>query len=236
MNVNRWLYWAAQLRGPAGRRFRDQHQEDFLPWPTRYRPNCAACVATSPPNYRFSSLRTIAGPRASACDAGRDFALTTTNVHSALDNQLGYLVAQRPAPDAAIFVDVVAEAWNERHDHPQIVEFIQWRLREVPNRMNAEVLDGIISVITVDVKRRSKSNDSSNFAIRELRRARYLEVDDDASVEYRSIGSGMSCPKWTSRASTATGLSSIFRKPPIADCYWMLRWQLRPSRNCGCWV
>jgi hypothetical protein len=180
-HINRWTYWAAQLPGPAGRSFRKRNEEELFTMANHLVDTLHGMRDDVSAKLPFLFVENELGP----ASIGRKYwprfrEIVERDPHDALDKELGYLIALGAAAEPRMYVDVVSNAWNRKPEQHAIVEFVQWRLPDVPIAVRADVLDGIIASVAADERAKS----STNWGLRELRKARYLEIDDAASVAY----------------------------------------------------
>lgn len=183
--VNRWLFWAAQLPDPAGRRFREQHLEAVFAMADEFAKHLFGGRENIATKIPFLFVENELGPQSIGVRYWPRFrALVDENPHSALDNQLGYLVALGPAAEPDLYIEAVMEARRRNHAQFDVNTFIQWRLPQVPAEMRAAIMDGILARLVEEARPDTPVDWTRTYAIRDLREARYLKLDDPAAVDY----------------------------------------------------
>ncbi len=185
VHVNRWLYYAAQLPGPVGRKFRRANEDALFNTADQISAVLFGMRENVADKLPFLFVENDLGP----ASIGRKYwprfrAIAERQAPSALDNELGYLVALGSAADPQMYVDAVASAWKRNREQHMMIEFISWRLSEIQREQRAAILDGIISSLVEDARPASSTDWQRAYAIRGLREARYLEIDDAESVAY----------------------------------------------------
>jgi len=178
-NVNRWLYWGAQIDSPAGEQFREQHVEEIFTM-------ADSVVEPLPPRdnvgekLRFMFMENAKGAESIGVKYWPRFGVNLQS-HNRLGNQVPYLIALEPASTVDMYVEAWTDAWKELKHNADIVEPLK-QLRVLPPEKRAAILDRLIE--SLPPAKQPTDLSTTEYTQREFRIARYDEIDDATSVEF----------------------------------------------------